>query len=233
MDCANCGHQIRPNQSFCTKCGTPVHQAAPPPFTPPAESAVRSDEVADKVKAASADAIVALKKFAVNPVGGLLSAFELLDRQRAMMVGIVFGAVFVLCLVFGSIFFVLRFVSPGIVDILRTLIMGIVVFFSIVGASAVARKVLGGSGSIESDCFIGGASLLPMGFFALLSGLIGFAGFEIITILFVFAICYTVLILYTGCTRISNIPDSRAALAVSAMLSLSMLIARIILPRIV
>jgi hypothetical protein len=176
--------------------------------------------------------LAALKKFAANPIGGLLPAFESLDKQRAMMVGIVFGAVFVLCLALGSILAMSRLVRLGIGDILRTLVMGVVVFLSIVGASALARKVFGGTGSIEGDFFTGGASLLPLGLFALLSGLIGFAGFEIITILFVFAMCYTVLMLYTGCTQISNIPDSRAALAVSAMLSLSMLLARIILPRI-
>jgi hypothetical protein len=232
MNCPNCGHEIRANQAFCTKCGSPVRQPAPPPFPPATERSVRSDDVADKVKAASTDALNAFKKFAVNPVGGLLSVYESLDKQRAMTVGIVFGAVFVLCLILGIIFTALRFTRPGVVDILRTLIMGVVVFFSIVGASAFARKVFGGAGSIESDCFIGGASLLPMGLFALLASLIGFVGFEIITVLFVFAMCYTVLILYTGCTQISQIPDSRAALAVSAMLSISMLVARIILPRI-
>ena len=231
MHCENCGHEIRVNQAFCTKCGTPAQQTAPPPYTAAPPANVRSDEVADKVKAASADAIDALKKFAVNPVGGLLSAFESLDKERAMMVGIVFGAVFVLCLILGSIFMAIHFTSPRVVDVLRTLIMAIVVFFSIVGASALARKAFGGAGSIESDCFIGGASLLPMGIFSLLSGVIGFGAFEIITILFVFAICYTVLMLYTGCTQISQIPDSRAALAVSAMLSITMLLASLIVRR--
>ena len=231
MNCLNCGHEIKANQSFCTKCGTPVQQAAPPAYLPAKEQSVRSDDVAEKVKAASTDAIDALKKFAVNPVGGLLTAFESLDKQRAMMVGIVFGAVFVACLILGSIFMAIHFGSPRIVETLRTLIMGIVVFFSIVGASALARKAFGGAGSIESDCFIGGASLLPMGLLSLLSGLLGFGAFELITILFVFAMCYTVLMLYTGCTQISQIPDSRAALAVSAMLSITMLLASIIVRR--
>jgi len=230
----NCGQTIKPNQAFCTKCGTPVSQAAPaPPPPPPVVGGVNSAEVADKVKAASADAVAALKIFAADPIGGLSSAFESLDKQRAMMVGIVFGAAFVLCLTLGGALGVSRFGGLGIVDILRTLIMGAVVFMSIVGSSALARMAFKGAGSLEGDFFIAGTSLLPMGLFALLSGVIGFGGFEIITILFVFAMCYTVLMLYTGCTQISKLPDSRAALAVSAMLTISMLLARIIIPRMI
>ena len=78
-----------------------------------------------------------------------------------------------------------------------------------------ARKVFRGqSGTLESDVFIAGVSVLPFGFASLLAGVLGVGNLEVSAIVAVFALSYTILILYTGCTRISGISEARAVQAV-------------------
>ena len=89
MFCQKCGTQIPDNAVACSSCG--VSAAAPNPTA----------LAADKVKVASKDALRAFKMFASNPVAGLSVAFESLGQARALGVGITFGALFSLCVLFG------------------------------------------------------------------------------------------------------------------------------------
>jgi hypothetical protein len=75
---------------------------------------------------------------------------------------------------------------------------------------------------------IAGASLLPFGFLFFVSGLLGIANFEIAALLLIFALCYAILILYTGCTRISGVAESRAAFAVPVMIIVSAWLTKIL-----
>ena len=102
-------------------------------------------------------------------------------------------------------------------------------FVSLLAATASTRKVFGGLGSLHGDSFIAGAALLPFGFLVLVSSVLGLANFEIAALLVVFALCYGILMLYTGVTRISNVSDSRAAFAVPVMIIASFWITKIIL----
>ncbi len=210
MYCQKCGTEVQENATFCSKCGTQIAIAKPP------------SEVGERVKTASKDAMQAIKVFAANPVGGLPAAFENLDEARAIGVGIAFAVVFVFC-VFAGVYMILPAWSrpSDIGSFFKVLIFGAVPFVSIVGASALARKIFGGAGSFGGDSFIAGASLLPFGFLVLLGGILGIGNFEIIAFLSVFALCYTILMLYTGSTRISKISESRAALAVPIMVIVS------------
>ncbi|MDA8162903.1 MAG: hypothetical protein M0022_08410 [Desulfobacteraceae bacterium] len=54
-----------------------------------------------------------------------------------------------------------------------------------------------------------------------LIGLLGIGNFNVILILLVFTICYTILVLYSGCTKISKISEGGSAIAVPLMLILS------------
>ena len=56
------------------------------------------------------------------------------------------------------------------------------------------------------------------GFVSLLAGIVGAGNLEVAAIADVFALSYTVLILYTGCTRISGILEQRAAPAVPVII---------------
>lgn len=232
MFCQSCGKEIETNAEFCISCGANIKQGQP-----------AAQEFTKKVKVASQDALSAFKVFAVNPVGGLSVAFESIDRHRALWAGIFFIVVFDVLMLLGMLLGVKKlqgglasfmgfYPSFGGIkfgDVLKLLIFGAIPPLSIALSSLLARKSFRGTEGFEGDVFIAGAALLPFGFFSLITGLLGIANFEVIAILLVFAICYTILILYSGCTKISKISEGGAALAVPIMLLLSAWFSKIIL----
>lgn len=223
MFCQNCGKEIQENAEFCVSCGANIKQGKPV-----------SQEFANKVKTASQDALSAFKVFAVNPVGGLSVAFESLDRNRALWVGVFFAVVSVVSDILTYLIlrkklgFLLYLGGSSSGNILKLILLGAIPFVSIAVSSALARKIFRGAGSFEGDIFIAGASLLPLAFFQIIAGILGIANFEVITILAIFAICYTILMLYSGSTQISKITEGGAALAVPVMLLLSIWLIKII-----
>jgi hypothetical protein len=232
MFCQNCGKEVGEDASVCISCNTPVGQGKP-----------ASQEFANKVKTASQDAFSAFKIFAVNPVGGLSVAFESIDLNRALWVGIFLAFVFDVLMLLGLylgvkhaqgglasfVGFYPSYDGPKLGDIIKLFIFGAVPPISIALASLLARKIFHGRDGFEGDVFIAGAALLPFGFFSVITGLLGIANFEVIAILLVFAICYTILMLYSGCTKISKISEGGAAVAVPIMLLLSIWFSKIIL----
>jgi hypothetical protein len=185
-------------------------------------------QVTAKVKEASRDATKAFKTFATNPVGGLPVAFAELGPPRALGVGIVFAVFSILCIFMGVYVALPSFSKPDFGDSLKFLFFGAVPFLSLFAASAATRKVFGGEGSLHGDGFIAGSSLLPFGFLVLISSLLGLANLEIAALLVVFALCYGILMLYTGVTRISLVKESRAAFAVPVMIIVSFWLTKII-----
>lgn len=209
--CEDCGAKFQDNVVGCSACK-------------PQETAInrRTEIVSDKIKNTSKDAWQAIKIFAADPVGGLPKAFGNLDEARAIGVGIFFTVIFSVCIFIGTYMILPAMIRPsGFGSFFNILVFGGVPFISIAGSSMLARIVLGGNGSIGGDSFIAGSSLLPLGFFVLLSGLLGIGNLEIIAFLGVFTLCYTILILYTGSTSISKISQSRSAIAVSLMIIVS------------
>jgi len=61
-------------------------------------------------------------------------------------------------------------------------------------------------------------SLVPTGPMLLVAGLLGAGNIEVVALVSVFAISYTILILYTGCTQISEISKVRAVPAVPTII---------------
>lgn len=205
MFCPECGHELQAGATACS-CGAPIAAAPRAP----------SSQVGEKVKIRSKDALHAVKIVALNPVAGLPETFQSLEKRQAMEVGIVFAVAFEICVVIGLYLMLPRWAgSPGFGEVLKIVIVGCVPFLAIAGANAVARKVSRGqAGTLESDVFIAGVSVLPFGVASLLAGILGVRNLEVSAIVAVFALSYTILILYTGCTRISGISEARAVPAV-------------------
>jgi hypothetical protein len=217
MYCQSCAKEIELNAEVCGACGAPVARAK-----------ATSGKISDKAKAASRSALTAFKLFATNPVGGLPSAFENLDKRGALDVGIVFSVFFTLCIAVGTYMALPSWGKPDMRGIFGLLFLGAVPPAAIAGVSALARRVFNAAGSFESDAFIAGASLLPVGFVVVLTGILGMGNIEVVAVLAVFAGCYTILMLYTGCTQISKITEAKAAATVPVMLLLSAWLCKVV-----
>jgi hypothetical protein len=114
-------------------------------------------------------------------------------------------------------------------DVLKIIILSLTPVAAIVAACALARKIFAGtSGSIESDVFISGVAVLPFGIVALVGGMLGAGNLEVTGVFAVFALSYTILILYAGCTRISGISEGRAAPAVPVVILVTAWLSKIL-----
>ena len=233
MYCTECGGALNGATGQCPRCVMPVVAASTTSMILGAQTVSASQlpvapQVTAKVREASKDATQAFKTFATNPVGGLPLAFESLGATRAMGAGIVFAVFSILCVFIGVYVLLPAFAKPDLFDSVKFILFGAVPFVSLLAASAATRKVFGGHGSLHGDSFIAGAALLPFGFLVLVSSVLGLANLEIAALLVVFALCYGILMLYTGVTRISNVSDSRAAFAVPVMIIASFWLTKII-----
>lgn len=228
MFCPTCGKSVAEGSPRCSACGATIQLPG---------SALK--DVAGVVKAASRDAWSAFKTFAVNPVQGLPSVFDAFGPSRALGVGIAFGVGFALLLAVGTQRIMGGFAgllplggfvaASGLDSYLKLFVLGLVPFVSIGLASAVARKVFRGSGSLAGDAFVAGSTLLPLALLLLIGWLLGAANVEVIGIASIFAFCYAILILHAGCTTVSAIPGTPAAIAVPTILILSAWVTKIIL----
>jgi len=171
------------------------------------------------VKAVFGNSIFAFKSFALNPTGGLLPAFASLDKHQATSVGVLFAAVANFCFVSG-IYLGWRDLLNDL-SIYKLILVGVVPFVSLSIVSGIARGIFGRNGSLAGDIFLAGASLLPMSFLILISSISKFLPSNTLPILSVFVSCYTILMLYSGCTQISNLPEKAAVFVVPVMLLVS------------
>jgi len=223
--CTNCAASLDADAKFCPSCSAPVTDSVP--LASESRGGAQM-EFSARLKTASKDASHAFRSFATNPVGGLPVSFAELGAPRAMGVGIVFAVFSILCVFIGVYVALPAFSKPDFGDSLKFIVFGAVPFVSLLAASAATRKIFGGVGSVHGDSFIAGAALLPFGLLVLVSSILGLANLEIAALLVVFALCYGILMLYTGVTRISNVSESRAAFAVPVMIIVSFWLTKII-----
>jgi len=232
MFCKSCGRALAENLRFCDGCGADVNGGGAVAAIP------LSQQLKSEVRARSLDAWQGVKLFAKSPVGGLAESFAMFDDRRAIQVGIVFAIVYELALLLGGLILKSKAAAllGGILPIgeltaaqmFKMLFLGLVPFASLIGAGALARAMFRGKGRFAGDVYTAGAALLPSGFLVLAASLLGAANFEVIFILVLFALTYSILMLYAGCSRIGGISEAGAAPAVPIILLLSAWITKII-----
>jgi hypothetical protein len=167
---------------------------------------------ADPSVTALPDTRAAFRILATNPVGGLASAFENLGPQRGMVVGIAFGVVFVLsCALAGyrlksALSFFAHF-SLGAGIYFKAFVMTEVPFASLVAANFGGRMLFRVKGSWRHDCFIAGASILPLALPILVACIMGIGENPIVftVMVAIFAASLASLILFAGLTQIYRI----------------------------
>ena len=170
------------------------------------------------VKTVIDDTLRGLLCLALNPFGGLLSGMLYLEKPRVMAVGIMFEAIANFCFVSGAYLGWRDWFPFSAFDLI---LVGLVPFVTVTLIMGIARLVTRRRSSLAGDMFLAGASLLPVGFLALASGVSTLLGGQIMLAIAVFATCYTILILYSGCTQIANLSEKTAGLLVPMMLLVS------------
>jgi len=142
-----------------------------------------------------------------NPGRGLAAVWEQIEPTEAIFLGLTWGAVAIAAFSFGAYGWRDQFNFAWFDAILA----GCVPLASFVLLNAITRLLTGRGGSWESDIFLGGATVVPIGLLALASGFSPFLGMPIMIVLTTSMTSYTVLILYSGLTQISRISEAIAA----------------------
>ena len=158
-----------------------------------------------------------------NPGGGLLPAFSSLEKQEALEVGIVYGIVADLMFV-GSVYLNWSNWSNNDFPFIALCFVGIIPFMSLIISSHLIRFFSNSSGSIDTDVFIAGTTLFPLG---LMTGIMGFISLSLnifILPFIIFGCSYTILTLYINCTQVLNLNEARAAFFVPLILLGSILL---------
>lgn len=224
MNCLQCGSALSDTAAFCGDCGVSVKGAA-------AQSDNSMATIGGaKVEVLAKAALKVLKAMVINPVEDVPRVFAGLEKIVALKTGLVLAGLFDLCAVIG-LFLVLSRLggSAGLEDVLKLLLLGIVPPLAFTGSSFLAHLAFQGkAGTIESDVFLAGVSVMPMGLLLLLSGLLGIGNIEVLGLVGVFCLTYTILILFSGCTRISQIATVRAIPAVPIIIIISVWISKIV-----
>ena len=219
MFCPKCGNKGELEENACPSCGyraDPIHPG-------------------ERVKQASKNALDSFKIFISNPVGDLHNAFESLGPEKALEVGITFGVAFAICLTLVSSLLISSIgnifgigLDLGIGGHIKIFIAALVPFISLSASGLIARSITHINGNYGQDCFIGGAALIPLGFLAIASSILGVNNLDIIILLAIFASCFTTLMLFSGLTKIYKMSEKQATIAVPAMFVLSAWIEKVI-----
>ncbi len=238
MFCGNCGKQMPEGSGFCPSCGAGAGGGAPQPAATasaaganatPSAAAVQRAKIEAQLKAGSQDAVEAVKVLALDPVGGLPKSFHLFSEDRALVVGAIFAGIYAVAMALAAA----RGVSmaPGMAMgiggsntasiIFKAFVGGLVFAAVIIGCFAGARMLFKGTGSLASDVYSAGTSLLPWALCLLIGTIFGPANFEIIMLVTLFALTYSILMLFTGFSKLASISEGKAALAVPVMLAVS------------
>ena len=221
MFCVKCGSVIESAATVCPQCHAPVVAAA----TGPALSSA-----ADRVKTTSKEALEAFKIFATNPVGGLSVAYERLGDTRAFGVGITFAVVSIICCLVGGYLLLPQFIRSelGGGGIIKAVLVLAVPFASILAVGVAIRAIFHGQGKFGADSFLAGAVLLPLAALVLLAGILGIGNVEVIAIAGVFAICFSLFMVFAGYTSIYKISERLATICVPTMILISAWLMKII-----
>ncbi len=164
------------------------------------------------------NSLITIANYIFNPGEGLLSAYSRLSKQQAIQVGMIYGAIAILCFVIGG-YYILE--QQARFSVGKLFLTAAIPFFALVLASNVIRSFYRNSGNMATDIFISGAALLHLSIVALLISFIPPSLRALIIFLLIFGYSYTVITLYTGCTQILNLTEAKAAFTVALMLVIS------------
>ncbi len=169
-----------------------------------------------------ADVLISLTSSIANPMSGMRSAFARLSRNNAIWVGIFLFLIFDLCFALGNYLSLVQVVNYARVSFPILLAIGAIMWLSFVISAFIVRNIFQGKGNWIGDLFVCGNGLLPIGYLSLIvAAITEITNLYLLIGILVVAICYFILILYSGCHQILRIADGLAALAVPSIILLS------------
>jgi hypothetical protein len=224
-----------------SEAGPQAADTKPPQIDPSEAARLIAGHARAAAIAAGGDAIKAFMAMVRNPVGGLREACDYLGPRRAMNAGILFAVIFDVFFVLGVRLFVgvvARAASAAgaisdasTVELLgssslrigfgayaKLAALGLVPILSAIAGFAGMRTFFHGKGSLQVDVFLAGASLLPCAIGALFIGVLGLNDAEVFPAIIIFSLTTTVLMTFSGCTKVQGSADSAATFAVPLML---------------
>ncbi len=228
MFCSKCGASNTEDAKACTSCSFSFETKG----VQSDKAKEQVDKAKEQVKAAVTDAWATFKALGLDPVGGLLNAFQGLGKGRSLGVGVAFGVVFAFCLVI-SLYQIPYFkYLPNVNSFggfVKLLLVGTVPFVALTASCIVGEKVGAGVAGIAGNSFISGVALLPLGAVFLIAAVVGVGNFEVIGTFAIIGVCITILVLFAGLTRIGGITEKIASVLVPIMLIVSVWFTKIIL----
>ena len=198
-------------------------------------------EAAKVVSDTVADAKSALGLLNLNPVGGLAPAYQKLGPQRAGAVGIFFlivyaaAGAYVINRLSGAIASLASF-NIGNVGTMNLNTGDWTKYMFVAGASAAAlfaalalvRVIFQRGGRWEGDAFIAGAVSIVWAIALVIDSFLGLKNVEVMALVALFAICIMVMQLFVGLTRISELNEPRATVAVPVVIIIEVWLTKVI-----
>lgn len=228
MYCPECGRELAAGVGACPSCGNavvpdPSAVSSSAPFQAAGAAAAAAPARAIRLApsaSASGDSFNELlsrlprlvKEVFQNPISGLAEGVLSLSRKDALQAALVIIAINAILSTLG-VWLALQhsLASPNGSELLAIFFAVLVVAVVIWGCLSLARRTLHGqSGSLEADCLIAAFAQLPVALSCVALGILGIGNLELAMAPFLFAFCYSVLIVFAGCVRISGIPERRA-----------------------
>ncbi len=210
MFCSQCGASADGSATICGQCGVDLAVPAKPAFN------------TERAVAASKDAARAIRLLLVDPVGSIGAAYDAFRSRQAMDVGIALCALFVLASILATRMLAgaaQRFSmgimgSIGFKEVIQIALLAAIPIISVAAIFTAMQLIAGKRQELSRTLFATGAILLPASFFNVIGGILGLANAEVIALAALFALCYTILLLYAACRDVLKVASPIAAVAV-------------------
>ncbi|ABW26740.1 DnaJ domain-containing protein [Acaryochloris marina] len=163
-------------------------------------------------------ALTTLPRLLVNPSGAALQVWQSQLPYQSIGISLICAGLAMGCVVGGAHLFAPK---PWTVSDSQVMLLSLVAFSSLVLAGSLIRRMVGKGGSWSGDLLVAGSAMLPVGVWAFLSGLAMQLGQIELIALSLFASSFTILGLYSGYTKIGQIAEPIAALAVPTIVMIS------------
>ncbi len=160
------------------------------------------------------DAVRDVVQILRNPSGNLLPLFSRLTQRQAAGMGLLYAVLsWTAIATVGELYWS----QSWPLSAQQVWVLGIVIWAALILMGALLRLLTRQGGSWAGDVFVAGVTLLPLAMLMILSVPLSSLGSGFMAAASMFTLCYSVLLLYAGCTQISDIPESMAVLAVPFM----------------